>query len=99
MANVRKIDAKKKQIKKLKVIAKMEKYCEKWFLDNVELSVDILPFGKYIKAIGEKEQIEKVLKKMGFGLNEHIGITYWEIYNKLNNNDNDIDENIVFGGD
>ena len=74
----------------------MEKYRQKWNLDNTEIVIDKLPMGDFIEIEGSESAIRKVIIKFGLDFRDSIAKTYWDIWadyckeNKIN------EENIVF---
>ena len=75
----------------------MEKYRLLWMYKEIEFYIDELPFGIFIEIKGDKLDINKMLQLLKVKDEEIIKITYWEIYAKLKNKENEYqNENIIF---
>lgn len=74
----------------------MEKYREKWNLNNTEIVIDELPMGKFVEIEGDKDSIKEVAEYLMLDLNQKITVTYWEIWKDFSKENNIDDENIIF---
>lgn len=61
----------------------MEKYRLYFKWNNIEISIDELPFGIYLEIKGDDKEIEKLSKQLGFKSKDMIIVTYWDIYDKI----------------
>jgi len=53
-----------------------KKIREEWKFDKVEVVLDKLYFGTYIEIEGSREEIEEMVKNLGFGKKERITKAY-----------------------
>ena len=74
----------------------MEKYREKWKLNNVEIVIDKLPMGTFIEIEGSKKLIKKIIKILGLNFKDRITETYWDLWKKFSKKQGIKNKNITF---
>lgn len=57
-----------------------QKYRSSFHLNNLDITIDELPFGTYIEIEGEKEKILSISKKLNLKITEISNITYFDLY-------------------
>lgn len=70
----------------------MEKYRLLWSVENIEISIDELPFGLYMEIKGNEAKIKKFCTLLGLKKDDIINKTYWDLYYELQKDG----KNIVF---
>jgi len=74
----------------------MEKYREKWELENAEISIDKLPMGNFVEIEGSKKEIQKTTKILGLNFQDRIIKTYWDLWRDYCKRQGVKEENIIF---
>ena len=74
----------------------MEKYREKWRLNNTEVVIDKLPMGNFIEIEGKEKSIKKVVKLLGLDFKHRKTCTYWDLWKDFKKKRKIENENIVF---
>lgn len=74
----------------------MEKFRINLKYKRAKLSIDELPFGFYLEIEGKEEQINNILKELGYREKDRIIETYWDIFKKYKEKNNITQQNIVF---
>jgi adenylate cyclase class 2 len=74
----------------------MEKYREKWTLNNTEVVVDKLPMGDFAEIEGDEASIEKTANILGLDLKKKITATYWDLWEDFCKDNGVKEENIIF---
>lgn len=76
----------------------MEKRRSNWKLLNSVISLDELPFGKFIEIEGEEDEIFEISNKLGFDFSKRIIVTYWDLFDtfKKNNPSLKLGDSILF---
>ncbi len=74
----------------------MEKYREKWRLENVEIVLDRLPFGNFMEIEGSPNSIKRTERILRLNQEERIIATYWHLWDGIRKKKGIKNENIVF---
>lgn len=74
----------------------MEKYREKWRLQDVEIVLDTLPMGKFIEIEGSKKSIVAAVKMLNLNFRNRIISSYWDIWKEYSRAAKINGEDIVF---
>ncbi len=74
----------------------MEKFREKWHLNNAEVVIDKLPMGNFIEIEGEEKSIRKVVNILGLNFEDRITATYWDLWKEYTERKGIKNENITF---
>lgn len=74
----------------------MEKYREKWWLNNIEIVIDKLPMGIFIEFEGKERAIKEMVEILGLNFEDRIMGTYWDIWREFSEKKGIKDENITF---
>jgi len=74
----------------------MEKYREKWHLDNVEIVIDKLPMGTFLEIEGKEKEIKEMVKTLGLNSKNGITKTYWDLWKEFSKREGIKNENIIF---
>jgi len=74
----------------------MEKYREKWRLNNTEITIDKLPMGNFIEIEGKEKSIRKMVEILGLAFENRITGTYWDLWEEYAKRKGIKDENMIF---
>ncbi|MCX6713068.1 MAG: class IV adenylate cyclase [Candidatus Vogelbacteria bacterium] len=74
----------------------MEKYRTEYALDGAVVALDRLPFGNFMEIEGGKEEIEKVIIRLGLEKEERLTVTYWHLFDDYKKATGSTGEDIVF---
>lgn len=74
----------------------MEKYREKWQLNNAEICIDKLPMGIFIEIEGKEKSIKEIVKILGLNFKDRIIVTYWDLWKEFSKKRGIKDDNIIF---
>lgn len=74
----------------------MEKFREKWHLNDTEVVIDKLPLGNFIEIEGKEKSIRKVVDILELDFKNRIIGTYWDLWKEYAKRKGIKDENITF---
>lgn len=77
-------------------LRRMEKYRARWQYNNLEITLDELPFGIFSEIEGPEKEIEEFLEKTQLQNLKRITKTYWSLDKEWKRTNNIKEENIVF---
>lgn len=75
----------------------MEKYREKWRLNNAEIVIDKLPMGTFIEIEGKEKAIKEMVEILRLNFKDRITSTYWDLWKEFSKKKGIKNENITFG--
>jgi predicted adenylyl cyclase CyaB len=76
-----------------------EKYRAVYRIDGLEVSLDEAPMGYYLELEGSLEEIDAVVQKMGFCIEDAITLTYPRLYQLHRDEAPQAPEYMIFPGD
>lgn len=74
----------------------MEKYREKWWLNNTEIDIDKLPMGSFVEIEGKPREIRQVAKLLQLDFIKRITDNYWDLWAIFTRRNGIKSKNIVF---